>query len=62
MPSLLTVGYGEWRNYSAVSLIETGRQSVNALAYSPNGSKIATGGFYGVKIWDSTTGELLDTP
>jgi len=50
---LLTMRYGEWRNYSTVSPIETGRQSVNTLAYSPNGSKIATGGFYGVKIWDN---------
>lgn len=41
--------------------IKTELQQVFAVAYSPDGSNFATGGFYGVKIWDSPTGDLLST-
>jgi WD40 repeat protein len=41
--------------------IRTGHRDVCAVAYSPDGSKFATGGFEStsVIIWDSTTGEQL---
>jgi WD40 repeat protein len=63
---MVSGGYGTakvWHVESgktALGPIETG-QSVCAVAYSPDGTKIATGGYdeYAVKIWDSTTGELL---
>lgn len=41
--------------------IKTELQQVFAVAYSPDGSNFATGGFYGVKFWDSPTGDLLST-
>jgi WD40 repeat protein len=35
---------------------------VYVVAYSPDGTKIATGGYdRNVKVWDSTTGERLST-
>ena len=39
--------------------IKTGHHGLYAVAYSPDGSKFATGGFKSAEIWDSTTGELL---
>jgi WD40 repeat protein len=43
--------------------IKTGHQWVNAVTYSPDSSKLATGGNDddAVKIWDAKTGELLNT-
>jgi len=43
--------------------IKTGHEEVHAVAYSPDISKIATGGSYenAIKIWDARTGELLST-
>ena len=41
--------------------IKTEQQQVFAVAYSPDGSNFATGGFYGVKTWDGSTGDLLST-
>ncbi|KAG2338251.1 WD40 repeat-like protein [Suillus weaverae] len=43
--------------------IKTGHECVWAVIYSPDQTKIATGGYnkYGVKIWDANTGELLAT-
>jgi WD40 repeat protein len=48
-----------WDRTARVWHVEIG-QSVCAVAYSPDGSKIATGGYdeYAVKVCDSTTGEL----
>jgi WD40 repeat protein len=40
---------------------ETGHQYMLAVAYSPDESKFATGGFTSAKMWDSTTGKLLRT-
>jgi WD40 repeat protein len=43
--------------------IKTGHQSVLAVIYSPDATKIATGGYNedAVKIWDAKTGNLLAT-
>jgi len=43
--------------------IKTGHNRVHAVAYSPDISKIATGGEYedAIKIWDGRTGDLLST-
>ena len=43
--------------------IKTGHERVHAVAYSPDVSKIATGGLdeHAIKIWDTRTGELLST-
>jgi len=43
--------------------IKTGHKEVRAVAYSPDISKIATGGKdeNAIKIWDGRTGELLST-
>jgi WD40 repeat protein len=43
--------------------IKAGHMDVFAVAYSLDGTKIATGGYHkhAVKIWDSTSGELLST-
>jgi WD40 repeat protein len=38
---------------------KTGHDEVYAVAYSPDGSKFATGGFSNARIWDSTRGKLL---
>ncbi|KAG2078495.1 WD40 repeat-like protein [Suillus decipiens] len=40
--------------------INTG-QHVHAVCYSPDARMIATGGNYGLKIWDARSGELLKT-
>ncbi|KIK37021.1 hypothetical protein CY34DRAFT_93469 [Suillus luteus UH-Slu-Lm8-n1] len=46
-----------------VLTIETEHRHVFAVIYSPDATKIATGGFdeNAVKIWDAKTGELVDT-
>jgi len=43
--------------------IKTGHKAVHAVVYSPDISKITTGGEYenAIKIWDARTGELLST-
>jgi WD40 repeat protein len=43
--------------------INTGHRYVSAVIYSPDTTKIATGGLYGngLKIWDAKTGNLLST-
>jgi WD40 repeat protein len=43
--------------------INTGHRFVHAVIYSPDTTKIATGGYKetGLKIWDATTGNLLST-
>jgi WD40 repeat protein len=43
--------------------IETGHRSVSVVIYSPDTTKIATGGFNedALKIWDAKTGNLLST-
>ena len=43
--------------------IKTGHEYVLAVAYSPDTSKFATGGYNedAIKIWDATTGKLLST-
>jgi WD40 repeat protein len=43
--------------------IKTGHKWVNAVTYSPDSSKLATGGLKenAAKIWDAKTGELLNT-
>ncbi|KAG2111119.1 WD40-repeat-containing domain protein [Suillus clintonianus] len=43
--------------------IQTGHESVYAVSYSPNATKIATGGYKetAIKIWNANTGELLST-
>jgi len=43
--------------------IKTGHQLVSAVIYSPDTTKIATGGSYekALKIWDAKTGNLLST-
>ena len=43
--------------------IKTGHQFVNAVIYSPDTTKIATGGVHenALKIWDAKTGNLLST-
>jgi WD40 repeat protein len=43
--------------------IKTGHQNVYAVIYSPDTTKIVTGGFNenAIKIWDAKTGELLST-
>ena len=43
--------------------ITTGHQRIDAVAYSPDASNFATGGYHegAVKIWDAGTGELLST-
>ena len=38
------------------------RDWVHSLAYSPSGDRIASGGWKGICIWDSNTGELLVGP
>jgi WD40 repeat protein len=46
-----------------LALLKTGHDRVFAVVYSPDGSKIATGGYNenAVKIWDTKSGELLFT-
>ena len=43
--------------------ITTGQEQIEAVAFSPDASNFATGGFQqdGIKIWDARTGELLST-
>lgn len=43
--------------------IKTGHESVHVVMYSPDETKMATGGHneHAVKIWDAKTGNLLDT-
>jgi len=43
--------------------IKTGCRDIDAVVYSPDASKIATGGYRetAVKLWDARTGELLST-
>jgi WD40 repeat protein len=41
--------------------IKTGHGWVHAVMYSPDSSKLATGGENAVKIWDANVGELITT-
>jgi WD40 repeat protein len=41
--------------------IQTGHEPVFATIYSPDTTKIATGGGNGIKIYDAKTGKLLST-
>jgi len=43
--------------------IKTGHQRIDAVAFSPDASNFATGGYYesAITIWDARTGELLST-
>ncbi len=36
--------------------------SVHTVAYSPDGTKVVTGGQYGARLWDSRSGTLVGTP
>ncbi|KAG2343304.1 WD40 repeat-like protein [Suillus weaverae] len=51
------------KNGKTVMTIKTGHNQVWVVIYSPDNTKIATGGDYenAVKIWDAQTGELLAT-
>jgi len=66
------VGSGSWdgtarvwdvKSGKTVLTIKTGHEWVNAVIYSPNATKIATGGRNedALKIWDAKTGELFKT-
>ncbi|KAG2341470.1 WD40 repeat-like protein [Suillus weaverae] len=48
---------------TVLDLIETGHEWVWAIIYSPDKTKVATGGFNEnvIKIWDANIGELLST-
>ena len=46
---------------TVLSLIKTGNQQIEAVAFSPDASNFATGGLDVIKIWDAKTGELLST-
>jgi WD40 repeat protein len=50
-------------NGNTVLAIKTGHGCVRAVMYSPDSSKLATGGSdkNAIKIWDATTGDLLNT-
>ena len=60
---------GSWDGTVRVWEMESGEtvlgpirtQGVNAVAYSPDSSNIATGGGKAIEIWDTTTGERLST-
>lgn len=52
----------EWKGETILEPISTGHESVLAVAYSPDSTRIATSGYNlqeSIKIWDGKTGELV---